>query len=91
MTPRPEETRKIPAKFSFRSILSGVLAALILQTVFIAVGIAANKHAEDSMYLLDSKLWWFATIALSFFLGRYVMHKISGVPQKSLIRWEEKD
>jgi len=86
----PENTSKnTPGKLAFRAIFFGILAALIAETLFILISIGMGKYENDAAYLSQSKMWWLATGLLSFFLGRYVTSKVSGVPLKSIFKWEE--
>jgi hypothetical protein len=90
MEPAPEPTPQKPSgKLTFRAVLFGIIAALAAETLFILIALAIGKYESEAAYLYQSKLWWLATGVLSFFLGRYVTSKISGVQLKSIFRWEE--
>jgi hypothetical protein len=91
-SPEPGSKNKTPQKPSSRAIFFGFLAALITQFLLIIITLAVSKYGEEAEYLPYSKLWWLTTALLSFLLGRYVTSKVSGIPLKSLFKWEkEKD
>lgn len=90
MEPALEPTPQKPhGKLTFRAVLSGIIVALIAETLFILLAFALGKYESEAAYLYQEKLWWLATGIVSFFLGRYVTSKISGVKLKSIFKWEE--
>jgi hypothetical protein len=89
MEPAPEPTPQgKKGKLTFRAVFSGIIIALIAETLFILLAKELDKRDSDDGYLAQSKLWWLATGLLSFFLGRYVTSKISGVKLKSIFKWD---
>jgi hypothetical protein len=92
LSPERGPKNKTPQKPSSRAIFFGFLAALLTQFLLIIITLTVSKYGEDAEYLPYSKLWWLTTALLSFMLGRYVTSKVSGVPLKSIFKWEkEKD
>ena len=90
MEPSPET--KPQKKLTFRAVLFGIIAGLLLETLFTFLAIAIGKYESEAWDLYKDKLWLFSTVVLSFFLGRYVTSKVSGVQLKSIFKWEgEKD
>ena len=88
MEPASETPPKKSGKLTFRSVLFGIIAGLVLETLFILLAFLIGKYENEAAYLYKEKLWWFATAILSFFLGRYVTSKVSGVQLKSIFKWE---
>jgi len=88
----PLSETKPQKKLTLRTVLFGIIAGLLLETLFILLAIVLGKYESEAWDLYKDKLWWFATGVLSLFLGRYVTSKSSGVQLKSIFKWEgEKD